>query len=214
MAIDGVPEDQEPIQPPIPSITSIPPARSTASTTTSPITTTIAATSTVVVTPSPTTTPPAGSNPNEKEPGAANGECRLLGPFALFVQGGLGIVALLSLVWKRYRERPRRPLKVWFFDISKQVFGSVLLHILNLLFSMFSSGNYELVAAAKGSQLPVQYKDTISAQVQNVDGHKANPCSFYLINLAIDVSQGQIFIHGQFAKRRRQPLEYRYYSCC
>ena len=98
--------------------------------------------------------------------GAENGECKLLGPFALFVQGALGLLALLSLVFKRWRERPQRPLKIWAFDASKQVVGSALLHVANLFMSMLSSG--ELTPKA--------------------DDYQANPCSFYLLNLAIDVS--------------------------
>ena len=118
-----------------------------------------------------------GKEPQEeplKQPGAENGECRLLGPFALIVQGGLGFLALLSLVWKRWRERPRRPVKVWFFDASKQVVGSVLLHLLNVLVSMVSSEDYELANKAK--------------QIQDGSGREPNPCSFYLINIAVDVS--------------------------
>lgn len=102
----------------------------------------------------------------ESRPGAENGECKLLGPFALFIQGALGILALLVLVFKRWRERPQRPLKIWAFDASKQVVGSALLHVANLLMSMLSSG-----------QLTIKAGD-----------YQANPCSFYLLNLAIDVS--------------------------
>ena len=102
----------------------------------------------------------------ESRPGAENGECKLLGPFALFIQGSLGILALLVLVFKRWRERPQRPLKIWAFDASKQVVGSALLHVTNLLMSMLSSG-----------QLTIKAGD-----------YQANPCSFYLLNLAIDVS--------------------------
>lgn len=98
-------------------------------------------------------------------PGAEDGECKLLGPFALFVQGALGLLALLSLVFKRWRERPQRPVKIWAFDASKQVVGSALLHIANLFMSMLSSGGLTMKA----------------------DSYQANPCSFYLLNLAIDV---------------------------
>lgn len=114
----------------------------------------------------PTTAVANSSSGGVSRPGAENGECRLLGPFALFVQGALGALALLSLVYKRWRERPQRPVKIWAFDASKQVLGSVLLHIANLLMSMLSSG--ELIV--------------------NADAYQANPCSFYLLNLAIDVS--------------------------
>lgn len=97
--------------------------------------------------------------------GGEKGECRLLGPFSLLVQAALGALALLSLVYKRWRERPQRPIKVWAFDVSKQVFGSAMLHLANLLMSMFSAGQFDLQSSLK-----------------------PNPCSFYLLNLGIDVS--------------------------
>ena len=100
--------------------------------------------------------------------GEENGECQLLGPFAIFIQAALGGLALLSLVFKRWRERPQRPVKIWAFDVSKQVVGSILLHLANLLMSMLSSGQL-----------------TVSPSASN--GYTANPCSFYLLNLAIDV---------------------------
>lgn len=105
-----------------------------------------------------------------------NGQCELLGPFALLVQGALGAVAVLTLVVKRYRETPKRPWKIWFFDVSKQVLGSVLLHGLNLAMSMLGSGDLANGAAEVGNQ---QTDDK---------GRKPNPCSFYLLNLGIDVS--------------------------
>jgi len=126
----------------------------------------------------------------ESRSGAENGECKLLGPFALFVQGALGLLALLSLVFKRWRERPQRPVKIWTFDASKQIVGSALLHAANLLMSMLSSG--ELTVKA--------------------DHYQANPCSFYLLNLAIDVSltpKPPLFpATAKFTFVCRQPLEY------
>ncbi|KAL4785804.1 vacuolar membrane protein-domain-containing protein [Aspergillus varians] len=97
----------------------------------------------------------------------SNGECRLLGPFSILVQASLGMLALLSLVYKRSREHPQRPLKVWAFDASKQVFGSSMLHLLNLVMSMFSAGQFEITMK-----------------------YKPNPCSFYLLNLGIDTTLG------------------------
>lgn len=104
----------------------------------------------------------------------ANGECSLLGPFALLVQAALGGCALLALVYKRWRERPQRPLKIWFFDVSKQVVGSALVHVANLVMSMLSSGQFSI---------------KIEPRAFDARGHyQPNPCSFYLLNLAIDVS--------------------------
>ncbi|KAI4256325.1 MAG: hypothetical protein L6R42_006289 [Xanthoria sp. 1 TBL-2021] len=105
-------------------------------------------------------------------PGTQGGECQLLGEASIFIQGALGGLALLSLVYKRWRERPQRPLKIWFFDVSKQVVGSVLLHIANLGMSLLSSG-----------QLTITPKT-------DTGEYRANPCSFYLLNLAIDTTIG------------------------
>ena len=116
-----------------------------------------------------------------------NGECRLLGPFAIFVQGALGLLAMMSLVYKRYRERPQRPLKIWFFDASKQVWGSVLVHIANLLMSMLSSGQFSI----KVSPVSVEARavaELVGRMVDATGKYQPNPCSFYLLNLAIDVS--------------------------
>lgn len=123
---------------------------------------------------------------------AENGECQLLGPFAILVQGSLGVAALLSLVYKRWRERPQRPLKIWSFDVSKQVVGSVLVHIANLLMSLLSSGQLSVAVDASVVARRALSMDGLSAVVARaVDeqgNYKPNPCSFYLLNLAIDVS--------------------------
>ena len=127
---------------------------------------------------------------NKHEPEPDNGECRLLGPFAIIVQGALGLLALLALVYKRWRERPQRPLKIWFFDASKQVVGSVLVHIANLLMSMLSSGQFSIkldASSVSGRQLGALA--LLGARDVDAQGkYTPNPCSFYLLNLAIDVS--------------------------
>ncbi|KAF2426173.1 hypothetical protein EJ08DRAFT_616757 [Tothia fuscella] len=127
--------------------------------------------------------PEPGGKASEKGPkhdddGSNNGECRLLGPFALVVQAALGILAVMSLVFKRWRESPRRSLKVWSFDVSKQVVGSALLHLANLLMSMLSSGKFDIAQKA--------------APTITEDGKKdfPNPCSFYVLNVAIDTTIG------------------------
>lgn len=123
----------------------------------------------------PTTSAVAQGNPLDGEKG--DGECNLLGNFALLVQAALGLLAVSSLVVKRWRESPRRPIKVWFFDVSKQVFGTALLHVANILMSMLSSGKFDIAT-----------KTTTAAATE--DGDQPNPCSFYLLNLAIDTTIG------------------------
>lgn len=136
-----------------------------------------------------TSTSSSTSSPTSSSAPGPNGECELLGPFAILVQATLGLAAIMSLVFKRYRERPQRPLKIWFFDVSKQVFGSVLVHIANLLMSMLSSGQFSVMAepvtvsAAAGSSIVQR----VRRMTEPKDAYVPNPCSFYLLNLAIDV---------------------------
>ncbi|KAJ2988934.1 hypothetical protein NUW58_g3718 [Xylaria curta] len=128
----------------------------------------------------------AASHDGNGDTGTASGEgeCRLLGPFALLVQLALGGLALLSLVYKRWRERPQRPLKIWFFDVSKQVFGSVLVHIANIFMSMLTSGRFSFKLEPVGVQ-------TAARLLRREDvPYVPNPCSFYLLNLAIDTTIG------------------------
>ncbi|ELR10325.1 hypothetical protein VC83_07948 [Pseudogymnoascus destructans] len=109
------------------------------------------------------------------------GECELLGPFALLVQLALGGLALLALVFKRWRERPQRLVKVWAFDVSKQVVGSVLLHAANLVMSMLSSGRLSM----KVEDVIIEARDE-----SGIASRDPNPCSFYFLNLLIDTTIG------------------------
>ncbi|KAJ7213718.1 vacuolar membrane protein-domain-containing protein [Mycena haematopus] len=65
--------------------------------------------------------------------------CRLLGPIALTVQALMGVLVILSLVYKRHREKPMRPWRIWLFDVSKQVFGQMFVHVFNVLISSLVS---------------------------------------------------------------------------
>jgi len=103
-------------------------------------------------------------------------------PIRAHVQAALGLLAMLSLVFKRWRERPRRQLKIWFFDASKQVVGTALLHVFNIAMSMFSSGAPVISATKTASDIATQIADDA--------GNMPNPCSFYLLNLAIDTTIG------------------------
>ncbi|KAK3337252.1 vacuolar membrane protein-domain-containing protein [Cercophora scortea] len=117
-----------------------------------------------------------------------NTECRLLGSFAILVQLALGGLALLALVYKRWRERPQRPVKIWFFDASKQVFGSVLVHGANVFMSLLTSGRFSI----KIDPVSVGQAARRAAMVlaRRGDDYIPNPCSFYLLNLAIDTTLG------------------------
>ncbi|TGO56300.1 hypothetical protein BOTNAR_0226g00130 [Botryotinia narcissicola] len=131
-----------------------------------------------LVNPSSTTATMLATAKDEDSPDSDNGECQLLGNFAILVQGSLGLLAVMALVYKRWRERPQRPMKIWFFDVSKQVVGSVLVHIANLLMSMLSSGQFSIKLDAS---------NVAKRMVGDSGQYKPNPCSFYLLNLAIDL---------------------------
>ena len=129
--------------------------------------------------------------PSDAPTAEQQGECHLLGSFALIVQGALGLVALLSLVYKRWRETPKRPWRIWFFDVSKQVIGSMLTHVLNLAMSML--GAVDMINNA-------QKAASNSAEKGGGEGGKhepaPNPCSFYLLNLGIDVSSQSFYLRS------------------
>lgn len=91
--------------------------------------------------------------------------CQLLGPLALAIQMLMGALAISSLVFKRSYERPPRPWWIWFFDVSKQVFGALGLHLINLLLSINSSQSDE----------------------PDVND---NPCTWYFLNLLLDTTLG------------------------
>jgi hypothetical protein len=170
------------------------------------------------MTPSSTATSPPQANPTaDFDPGSPTAnrqkptECSLLGSFAIFVQLALGALALMSLVYKRWRERPQRPVKIWFFDVSKQVFGSVLVHAANVFMSLLTSGRFSIevdaevvstaAAGGGGGAAAAVVRRAIGAVLEGVgsgvppaifgrgeEDYVPNPCSFYLLNLGIDVS--------------------------
>ncbi len=149
-----------------------------------------AAPDTVVVTMLPSSTVPdspptatATGSPHDTEPG----ECKAPGPICYHrAASALGGLALLSLVSKRWRERPQRPVKIWFFDVSKQVFGSVLVHIANVFMSMLTSGRLS-IRPDPGAISHVARRAVTSVLMSRAEDYVPNPCSFYLLNLAIDV---------------------------
>lgn len=91
-------------------------------------------------------------------------KCELLGPFAILVQSSLGALAILSLFYKRQIESPRRPFKIWFFDVSKQLFGAVVVHFLNI--AMSTDGDLSLLQS------------------------RTSPCTWYFLNVLLDTTVG------------------------
>ncbi|KAA1473361.1 hypothetical protein DENSPDRAFT_779796, partial [Dentipellis sp. KUC8613] len=100
--------------------------------------------------------------------------CKLLGPTALIVQGLMGVIVIASLVYKRQREKPKRPWRIWcaLFDVSKQIVGQMFVHGTNVLIS-------------------------------DVGSHRTsgNACVYYFLNILLDTTFGVgiIYFILQFA---------------
>ncbi|RHZ68931.1 hypothetical protein Glove_292g51 [Diversispora epigaea] len=92
--------------------------------------------------------------------------CVLLDKFAIFVQIVLAAIALSTLIYKRHRERPQRPLRIWLYDVSKQVIGACMMHSLNIIFSYFSGSTAN-----------------------------TNPCVWYFLNIFVDCTLGVFILY-------------------
>eukprot|EP00301_Raphidiophrys_heterophryoidea_P015263 c23822_g1_i1.p1 GENE.c23822_g1_i1~~c23822_g1_i1.p1 ORF type:complete len:259 (-),score=50.01 c23822_g1_i1:248-991(-) len=69
-------------------------------------------------------------------------ECDLLGPFSFIIQAILMALSLSSLLVKRQLENPKRPIRVWLMDTSKQAFAAGSEHFINLfLAELFGGAN-------------------------------------------------------------------------
>ena len=64
-------------------------------------------------------------------PTEESNKCELFGPFGFLVQFTLGCMCFGSLILKRQFEHPKRSIRIWLLDISKQgiCLGSVTIKI-------------------------------------------------------------------------------------
>lgn len=101
---------------------------------------------------------------------AGKQECHLLGKFGSFgwwLQVFLGSACFCSLIYKRFTDPVRRPWRIWFMDTSKQGFGQLMGHFLNI-------------------GLSKAFDEWLTAE--------ADPCEWYWINLSMDCTLGLIVI--------------------
>ena len=71
---------------------------------------------------------------NETSP-TSESKCDMFGGFGFLIQAILGAAAFSILIVKRYVEKPRRPWKIWFYDVAKQIISALALHLFNLILS-------------------------------------------------------------------------------
>ena len=101
-----------------------------------------------------------GTTPIEQ----SQSKCELFGPFGFFVQFTLGIISFGTLIIKRQLEHPKRTIRIWLLDVSKQGISTFLIHFLNLFLAV-----------------------TISKQ------NDEDACVWYLDNVLLDTSIGVLF---------------------
>ena len=66
---------------------------------------------------------------------SSESKCEMFGGFGFLIQAILGAAAFSILIVKRFVEKPRRPWKIWFYDVAKQIISSLVLHLFNLIIS-------------------------------------------------------------------------------
>ncbi|KAI8079578.1 vacuolar membrane protein-domain-containing protein [Gilbertella persicaria] len=93
------------------------------------------------------------------------GGCQLMDGFGIFIQLCLATTAFSTLIYKRQREEPRRPIRIWAMDVSKQLAGGVMIHTLNVIAAVFFGVHPE-------------------------EGVKSNPCVWYFLNILVDTTVG------------------------
>lgn len=71
-----------------------------------------------------------------------DGSCNLISTSGIIVQGLLAFISFCVLIYKRFTERPKRVLKIWFLDVSKQILSQLITHIGNVVFAMIIASNY------------------------------------------------------------------------
>jgi len=81
------------------------------------------------------------NNQNTTEVEESNSKCEMFGGFGFLIQAILGAAAFSILIVKRYIEKPRRPWKIWFYDVAKQIISSLVLHLFNLIISAILSSD-------------------------------------------------------------------------
>ncbi|GAN05677.1 conserved hypothetical protein [Mucor ambiguus] len=91
--------------------------------------------------------------------------CQLMDGFGIFIQLCLATTAFSTLIFKRQREQPQRPIRIWALDVSKQLAGGIMIHSLNVVAAVFFG-------------------------VKPEEGLQSNPCVWYFLNIFVDTTLG------------------------
>ncbi|EKX35017.1 hypothetical protein GUITHDRAFT_155592 [Guillardia theta CCMP2712] len=66
--------------------------------------------------------------------------CDFFGSFGFFVQFVLAVLSFSALIVKRNQENPRRPMKVFQYDVAKNGLGACTVHFMNIFIAMQFAG--------------------------------------------------------------------------
>ncbi|KAI8331008.1 vacuolar membrane protein-domain-containing protein [Chlamydoabsidia padenii] len=103
--------------------------------------------------------------PGQDDGSVDPGGCKLMDSFGIFIQLCLAAAAFSTLLIKRQREQPRRPIRTWSLDVSKQLVGGIVIHTLNVVAAYFFG-------------------------VKPEQGQQSNPCVWYFLNILVDCTIG------------------------
>ena len=89
----------------------------------------------------------------------------------------LGVLALSALLVKRWRERPQRPLKVFYYDASKQALIALVAHLFNMLVALMLKAQTHEDAAVADEPVEI-LQNTISDRARRIAQHgsEAHSC--------------------------------------
>ncbi|KAL0209305.1 hypothetical protein RCL1_007245 [Eukaryota sp. TZLM3-RCL] len=114
----------------------------------------------------------------------ASDKCELMGWFSVVVQSLMGFVAFSALVYQRYREVPRKPWLLWFYDSSKSGLAALLQHFLNIAISLVfgstedSSCGWYVIVSSADTFLGVFINFLLHRFVQNILVTRKNKLKF------------------------------------
>ncbi|KAF0269274.1 hypothetical protein FOG51_00702 [Hanseniaspora uvarum] len=149
--------------------------------------------------------------PISDKPTGVRDSCLLLGYLSLIIQAFLGLVILLALVTKRLREKPKRKMQIFMYDITKQLTGSVAVHFINLLLSILLSTdepeisinsetctkikNITLIRRIFQKFVYVYFYGDMSTRDDDDGEDDKTQCSWYFLNLLSDCTIGVYLLY-------------------
>lgn len=155
----------------------------------------------------PLTTKP--KDPISDKPTGVRDSCLLLGYLSILIQTFLGVVILLALITKRLKEKPKRKMQVFMYDIAKQLTGSVAVHFINLVLSILLSTDEPQVNITSQKCPKIRTMSlvrnmlkkfasmyfNVELKKKDYDDDDKTQCSWYFLNLLSDCTIGVYLLY-------------------